>query len=273
VNDFDYSKDEFQRAMRAADEANRAAMPAFREALRRHLSRDSRDRLPADGRRAFLRATGLVVVGGAAFVACGSDEPAPGAAETGEPPTTAGASTTTAGASTTTTGGEGGPTADDVGLATAAIQIENTAVAAYTAVAALRTDLPAPVAAAATLFADHHAQHAAALNALLRENGADEVPEDQLFDGITLPDEATIRSADLPTLGGVARGLENQAAQTYVTAVPLLSVPILRQAIMGIGGAEARHVTTWDVLLAGGVTGYDAELVQGGNYPTSDSFL
>ena len=55
--------------------------------------------------------------------------------------------------------------------------------------------------------------------------------------------------------------------------MPLLSLPILRQALMGIGGAEARHVTAWDILLAGDVTGYDADLVQGGNYPTSDSFL
>ncbi|MBA2283333.1 MAG: ferritin-like domain-containing protein [Acidimicrobiia bacterium] len=281
----DYNRDEFRRAVRSADEANRAAMPRFTEVLERYFSADSEDSgmlgtadkaafLGVPSRRAFLRTSGLTVVGAAAFVACGSDEAPPGAAETGTVPATEGTTATTAGETTTTTEAAAGPTADDVGLATAAIQIENTAVAAYTAVATLRgAELSPEIVEAATTFADHHAQHAQALNAVLTSNGADTIPEDQLFSAITLPDEAALLAADVPTIGGIARGLEHQAAATYVSAVPLLSLPVLRQALMGIGGAEARHVTAWDILLGGGVGGYDAELVAGGNYPTDESFL
>ena len=70
-----------------------------------------------------------------------------------------------------------------------------------------------------------------------------------------------------------ARNLENQAAQTYITAVPKLSLPVLRQAIMGLGGAEARHVTAYDLLLGGGPAGYVDVTGGGGSYPTGDSFL
>ncbi len=260
----DHNRDEFRRAIRDADHANRAAMPRFTEALKRYFSPDSNPPLDtADKaaflgvptRRAFLRTSGLTVVGVAALAACGSDDE--------------GSTATTATGDST-----GAPSADDVGLATAAIQIENTAVAAYTAVATLRgADLAPEIVEAATTFSGHHAQHAQALNAVLTSNGATAIPADQLFDGITLPDEAAILAADVPTLGGIARGLEHQAAATYVSAVPLLSLPVLRQALMGIGGAEARHVTAWDILLGGGAGGYDAELVAGGNYPTDQSFL
>jgi ferric-dicitrate binding protein FerR (iron transport regulator) len=263
----DFNRDEFRRAVRSADQANRAAMPRFTEALKRYFSPDSDAALSdvdkaaflgVPTRRAFLRTSGLAVIGVGAvgvLAACGGDDDA----------TTA----TTTGGNTT-----GAPTEGDVGLATAAIQIENTAVAAYTAVATLRgADLSAEIVEAATTFADHHTQHALALNAVLTSNGATTIPTDQMFAGITLPDEAAILAADVPTLGGIARGLEHQAAATYVSAVPMLSLPVLRQALMGIGGAEARHVTAWDILLGGGVGGYDAELVAGGNYPTDQSFL
>ena len=282
--DTDHNRDELRRVLREADRAQRAAMPRFREALKRFLSPDSRDAtvlsheqraillgapvpaaVPVPGRRAFLRNGGLAVAGAVALAACGSDDDA---AETGTTVGGADATTTTAAPST-------GPTADDVELAVAAIQIENTAVAAYDAVAGLRAaDLEAAGAAdAALLFRDHHDQHRGALNGLLEQNGADTVPEDSLFAGITLPSEDDIASMPITDIAAFARGLENQAAQTYITAVPLLSLPILRQALMGIGGVEARHVTAFDLLLGGGPAGYDAELVAGGTYPTGDSFL
>jgi hypothetical protein len=282
--DTDHNRDELRRVLREADRAQRAAMPRFREALKRFLSPDSRDAtvlsyeqraillgapvpaaVPVPGRRAFLRNGGLAVAGAVALAACGSDDDA---AETGTTVGGADATTTTAALST-------GPTADDVELAVAAIQIENTAVAAYDAVAGLRAaDLQAAGAAdAALLFRDHHDQHRGALNGLLEQNGADTVPEDFLFAAITLPSEDDIASLPITDIAAFARGLENQAAQTYITAVPLLSLPILRQALMGIGGVEARHVTAFDLLLGGGPAGYDAELVAGGNYPTGDSFL
>jgi hypothetical protein len=137
-------------------------------------------------------------------------------------------------------------------------------------------DLQAAGAAdAALLFRDHHREHAGALNGLLSDNGVDTIPEDQLFAGITLPDADAIGSLPILDIAAFARGLENQAAQTYITAVPRLSVPALRQTLMSIGAVEARHVGAYDILLGGGPAGYatTAELIVGGNYPTDESFL
>ena len=275
----DHSRDELRRALREADAAQREAMPRFREALRRYFSPESRHAgdltvaqralvlgapvppVPSPGRRAFFRTGGLAVAGAVALVACSSDDDDP--AETGLP--------------TDTTGAASGPTAGDVELATAAIEIENTAVATYNAVAEARgADLQAAGAAdAALLFRDHHVEHAGALNGLLSDNGADTVPEDQLFAGITLPDADAIASLPIADIAAFARGLENQAAQTYITAVPRLSIPALRQTLMSIGAVEARHVGAYDILLGGGVGGYatTADLIVGGNYPTDESFL
>jgi hypothetical protein len=272
------SRDELRRALADADTAHRAAMPGLRATLRRLLSPESPERhlltreekagllgVPMPARRAFLRSSGLAVVGAVAVAACsGDDDPA----ETGRAP---------ADSTTTTEPVESGPTAGDVDLAVAAVQIENTAVAAYTAVAEARSaDLRAAgVADAAILFRDHHLEHAGALNGLLTDNGAAAVPEDQFFAGITLPTADDIATLPITDIAAFARGLENQAAQTYITAIPRLSLPALRQSLMSIGSIEAKHVTAFDMILGGGVGGYaaTAELVVGGNYPTGDTLL
>ena len=277
----DHSSDELRRALAEADAAQRDAMPRFREALKRYFSPDSRDAgtlareeravllgapVPVPPRRMFLRSGGLAVVGavGAVALAACSDDDEP--SESGLAPET-----------TDGSGAPAGPTAGDVELATAAIQIENTAVAAYNAVAEARgADLQAAGAAdAALLFRDHHIEHAGALNGLLTDNGAERIPEDEFFAGITLPDADAIASLPILDIAAFARGLENQAAQTYITAVPRLSLPALRQTLMSIGAVEARHVGAYDILLGGGPAGYatTAELIVGGNYPTDESFL
>lgn len=275
----DHSRDELRRALADADAAQREAMPGLREALKRFFAPDSRDvdaldrqgkavllGVPVPARRAFLRSGGLVVVGAVALAACSDDDGgATGETGTTVPPTTTGDD------------GTAGPTAGDVDLAIAAIQIENTAIAAYNAVAEARAaDLQAAGAAdAAVLFRDHHLEHAGALNGLLTDNGLDAIPEDQFFGGITLPSADDIATLPITEIAAFARGLENQAAQTYITAVPRLSLPGLRQTLMSIGSIEAKHVAAYDMLLGGGAAGYaaTAELVVGGNYPTNDSFL
>jgi hypothetical protein len=275
----DHSRDELRRALADADAAQREAMPRLREALKRFFAPDSRDvdaldrqgkavllGVPVPARRAFLRSGGLVVVGAVALAACSDDDGgATGETGTTVPPTTTGDD------------GTAGPTAGDVDLAIAAIQIENTAIAAYNAVAEARAaDLQAAGAAdAAVLFRDHHLEHAGALNGLLTDNGLDAIPEDQFFGGITLPSADDIATLPITEIAAFARGLENQAAQTYITAVPRLSLPGLRQTLMSIGSIEAKHVAAYDMLLGGGAAGYaaTAELVVGGNYPTNDSFL
>lgn len=273
----DHNRDELRRALRESDAAQREAMPRFREALKRYFSPDSSDAgdldrgakaaflgVPAPGRRTFLRTGGLAVVGAVALAACSDDDEDP--AETGQATVPADEGD-----------GEAGPTAGDVDLATAAIQIENTAVAAYNAVADARgADLQAAGAAdAALLFRDHHIEHAGALNGLLTDNGAEAISTDELFAGITLPSEDDIATLPITDIAAFARGLENQAAQTYIDAVPRLSLGVLRQSLMSIGAVEARHVGAYDILLGGGVAGYTttAMLIVGGNYPTDESFL
>lgn len=273
------SRDELRRVLADADATQRAVMPTFRETLKRLFSPDSAEAgaldrsqkaamlgVPMPGRRTFLRSSGLAVVGAVALAACSDDDEDP--AETGTPPNES---------TTTTAAAPEGPTAGDVDLAIAAIQIENTAIAAYTAVADARSaDLRAAgVADAAILFRDHHREHAGALNGLLTDNGAEAVPEDEFFAGITLPTADEIATLPIADIAAFARGLENQAAQTYITAIPRLSLPALRQSLMSIGSIEAKHVTAYDLILGGGAGGYaaTAELIIGGNYPTNESFL
>jgi hypothetical protein len=273
----DHSRDELRRAVREADAAQREAMPRFREALKRYFSADSEDAqlldraergtllgAPVPARRAFLRSSGLAVVGAVALAACSDDDDDP--SETGQPSATTGSE-----------GDDAAPNAGDVDLATAAIQIENTAVAAYDAVAEARADelVAAGAADAVALFRDHHEEHAGALNGLLRDNDVPEVPDDQLFAGITLPSADDIATLPFADIVAFARGLENQAAQTYITAVPRLSLGELRQVLMSIGAVEARHVGAYDIILGGGPGGYatTATLIVGGNYPTDESFL
>ena len=78
-----------------------------------------------------------------------------------------------------------------------------------------------------------------------------------------------------PQLVASLRRLEDQATQTYITAVPLLTLPELRRSLLSIGAVEARHVAAIDMVLGQGLGGYATTeaLVVGGNYPTNESFL
>jgi hypothetical protein len=223
--------------------------------------------VPHPARRAFLRTGGVAVagaVGAVAIVACGDDGGSSGDAV---------ASTT----STTAPDTALRPTDDDRLLAASAAQIEYAAIATYDAVLAARSgDLRSiGLTDLAVVFRDHHAEHADALNGLLTESGYDAVPEGQVFAGITVPRPDQL--AGLPPEGvvGLLRGLEDQATQTYLTAIPLLTLPELRRSLLSIGAIEAKHVTAIDMVVGRGLGGYasTAELIVGGNYPTGESFL
>ena len=276
----DLSRDGLRRALRDADRAHRDAMPQFRDVLRRLFHPDSPDRdlltarekaeilgVPVPDRRTFLRAGGLVAVGAAA-VACSDGGGLSDAID---------ATTTTVAPSTTLATVPLEPTGDDLLLAVASAQIEHTAVASYDAVLTARaTDLRAlALTDLAVVFRDHHAEHADAINAILEESGQQPVPAEQVFDRASLPAPAEL--ATLPAAQVVARlrALEDQAAQTYITAIPLLTLPELRRSLLSIGAIEAKHVTAIDLVIGRGLGGYAAtgELIVGGNYPTNESFL
>jgi len=241
----DLNRDELRRQLREAEAENRIATRNLREVLTRWLGGESggltiADKasvlgVPSPGRRNFFRVGGTAVLGAAVLAACGGDDDE--ATETGAAPTTA------ADTSATTSSDQD----MDVVLARTAASVELLAVDAYQAAIDSGVVTTAAVADAAVLFQSHHREHAGVLNAAVRDAGGEEVTEANAF---LL--ENLVATADLSSELAIvqfARGLEDAAAGTYVFAAGALSAPALRQAIMSIGGVEARHVTALDLAL------------------------
>jgi hypothetical protein len=276
----DVSRDGLRRALRDAERAQREGLPHLRVVMRRLFHPESPDRdaltrqqkaallgVPLPARRAFLRVGGIAVVGAAAVAAC-SDGGSSDAADT---------TASSLAPSTTVPTVPLEPTDDDLLLAVASAHIEHTAIAAYDAVLTARSeDLRAlALTDLAVAFRDHHAAHAAAINAVLEDSGQLPVPSDRLFERAPLPAPAELATMPAAEVVGRLRALEDQVAQTYITAVPLLTLPELRRSLLSIGAIEAKHVTAIDLVIGRGLGGYAAtdELIVGGNYPTNESFL
>jgi hypothetical protein len=239
----DLNRDELRRQLRGAEEDNRRATRQLREVLKRWTGGGAREvsvddkaallGVPSPGRRELFRVGGTLVLGAAVLAACGDD---------GGDVADAGTTTTTA-----TTGATGGGAAQDVVLARTAASVELVAVAAYQAAIDSGVVTTAAIADAAKLFQAHHREHAGALNAAVRDAGGAEVMEANAFIMSNV-----VAAADLSSERAIvqfARSLEDTAASTYVFAAGALSQPALRQAIMAIGGVEARHVTALDLAL------------------------
>lgn len=237
----DLNRDELRRQMREIDAANAAIMPRWRRALRQLTDPESRlsteDKaallgVPSPGRRTFFRVGGLTVLGATVLAACGDDDA--DVAETGVGPTT-----TTAPEDMGGSGDTGGSM--DLTLARTAASLENLAVAAYQTAIDSGVVTTQAIADAASLFRDHHQQHADALNGVVTGAGGEEItdPNQVLFDALVQPvldagpDEAAIVT--------LAYDLETAAVQAYTFAGGNLSTPELRSTIMTIGGVEARH--------------------------------
>ena len=243
------NRDEVRRQLKASDEEHHAAMKPWREALMRIFA--GGDKAPealraqlagAPDRRSFLRLGGVTVAGAAILAACGKDDNTKGNT-TG---TTKAPDTTAAGASSTTQApppSEASPDdkATDLQLLRTATSLELLAVAVYGKAAPLVKD--PSILAAAKLFASQHAEHAKQLQGATRESfGADKVynkPNDYLNTNLVAPNLKSLTS-DIAIVK-FAMSLEDSAASTYITAAGLLSTPALRQALMAIGGVEARH--------------------------------
>lgn len=241
--------DELNRQLRAADAEQRHATRGLREVVSRWLdgrsdglTTDQKAALlgvPSPGRRSFFKVGGTALVGAAVLAACGDDSDDP--AESGSAGGSGDSDMTT-----TTGGGAGGGM--DLALARTAASVELLAVDAYQAAIDSGLVTTQAVADAATLFQSHHREHAGALNGAVTDAGGQEVTEANAF-----LMENLVATADLSSELAIvqfARSLEDAAASTYVFAAGALSVPELRQAIMAIGGVEARHVTALDLALA-----------------------
>lgn len=241
----DIPRDEVRRQLREADAANRAAMRPWPDALRRIFTPTQPDipvdakaqilGVPTPGRRQVMKLGGLTFVGAAVLAACGDDDDI---AETG-----------TTLPATTTTGG--GTTADtDLVLLRSASSLEVLAVETYDAAVASGLVTTAAIADAAVLFRDQHDEHARQLQSATEDLGGEPYTDPNPFLKENVVDPGLAGLADENDVVAFALDLETVAAQTYAFAAGVLSVPELRQAIMAIGGVEARHATILRSVLA-----------------------
>jgi rubrerythrin len=165
-------------------------------------------------RRDFFRLTGLTAAGGSVvfLAACGDDdEPPPGADE------------------------DQGASERDIEILNAALDLENTAIAAYTAGAAL---LKGPVLKLGKQFLGHEREHAGGLTQAIRDLGG--TPNKAKS-----ADEYARSFPNLKTQEDVLRfavDLENMAVRAYVDAIPKLSSGDLRQTGAAIVSNEAEHI-------------------------------
>lgn len=244
----DLNRDELRRELKAIDADNKAIMPKWYDALRQivggdaKMSTDEKAALlgvPAPGRRTFFKVGGATLMGAAVLAACGSDDDS-------------GSTTTTGagGSSDTTGGGEADPDMD-LALARTAASLERLAVDVYQTAIDSGLVTTAAIGEAAGLFQSHHQDHLDALNGAISGAGGEEVDEanQAVFDALVQPAlDALSDEAGVVTL---ALDLELAAAQTYVFAGGVLSVPALRSTIMTIGGIEARHAAVLQVAAQG----------------------
>jgi len=162
-------------------------------------------------RRDFFRLAGVTTAGGAVFLAaCGDDD-------AGE-------------------GGGASPQERDVRILNSALDLEHTAIAAYTAGAPL---LRGPALEVGRQFLVHEKEHAAALAQAIRDLGG--TPN--------RPRRAEEYRRQLPNLRSqrdvlrFAVDLENAAVEAYIDSIPRLSSPDLRQTAAAIVSNEAEHIS------------------------------
>jgi hypothetical protein len=231
-------RDEIRRQLRETTVAHTEAMPRWRDALQRtfdpssKLSGDAKAQmLGLPDRRGFLKIGGATVALSVVAAACSSvpEEQIPVSGTT--PPSL-------------DDSGVFDPSEElDLTLLRTAQSIEVLAVETYQKV--LETDLLSTPAVndAARLFMDQHQEHAALLATTTEDLGGEAYNQANEYLFTTVVEPALIDATDEEMAVELALVLENTAAQTYVFAAEILSTPALRQAIMSIGGVEARHVS------------------------------
>ncbi|MCB1014894.1 MAG: ferritin-like domain-containing protein [Acidimicrobiales bacterium] len=236
-----YSRDEVRRQLRASRADQAAALGPWRDALARLFAADRRSSggpgtsaaakahlLGVPSRRGFLKIGGATVLGAAVLAAC-SDDGETDVAESGLP------------ADATTTTADPADVEFDLDLLRTATSLEILAVSTYqTAIDSGLVTNP-DVAQAAVLFRDQHDDHAGALQQATTDAGGTPFEEANTFlqDNVVTP--ALDGLTDEDSVVRLALDLETAAAETYAWAAGELSTTTLRQAIMGIGGVEARH--------------------------------
>ena len=168
----------------------------------------------APTRRAFMRMSGVTLAGGSAIflAACGSSDDT---------------STSAAGSGTSGAMSAGG----DVAILNSALDLEHTAIAAYTAGAPL---LRGVALASAKRFLSQEQEHADGLEQAIKQMGGTPNAARASYD-FGRPQNAT----DVLRLANM---IENTAIAAYIDAIPKLQEPALRATAAAIVTNEAEHV-------------------------------
>ncbi len=277
--------DEFRRETRAIQAAHEASLRPMEDALEQLFDPDMQysDRQKAAATIGSLTPSGLFKVGGLALsgaailAACSSSAKTTTSATTGASATTAAggtATTTGAGAGTTaasaagttmagtTPGTMAGTTAGTTGAVPAAgtkamdiiilrtaSSIEELAVAAYQIAIDSGLVKTAAIGDAAKLFQSQHKEHSALFQAATKNAGGD--PFTKPNPTVLAALQPTIKAlTDETGIVKLAFSLETAAAETYQSNVGMFMDLTLNQAIMSVGGVEARHAAVLATVLA-----------------------
>lgn len=133
---------------------------------------------------------------------------------------------------------------DDVVLLRTAQSIEYNAIAVYDA-ATTTGALDVAATSLAARFVEDHTGHAAAIGALIDDNGGEQFtcPNPFLTNRVVVPVLGALEDTDdlVRDLLNTAHAFEAHAAASYQALVALLQDPMLRSEAMRIGGDENRH--------------------------------
>lgn len=216
---------ELQRLVAEVDEEHREAMRTAEDDLGETFL-GAGARLHAKSRRAFLRGAGL---GGATLTIGAATLMIPSMIES------AAAQTSSTTAAPTTTAPPKKPQADDLAILAFAQSVELAAVAVYGLAAPKLSD--ATVAKVAATFAQHHKEHAGALNGLAAKAALGR-PNAALVKKFT---QAMAGAKDQNAALKVAFDLENAAAATYEAALGSLVGTDPAALVASILPVESRH--------------------------------
>lgn len=207
-------------------DAHAETLPRLREAISSmRIGGDATDR-GGFSRRSFLRAGGLLGIGGVALVAAGPVGASTVARAGARPATSMSPST-------------------DVVVAALAASLENLAVSTYSSAlsaagAGKLGTVPAAIATFAKTARSQHADHAAAWNAIVKSAGyrAITAPNAVVAKGI---DQAFAKVTDVAGVASLALTLEDAAAATYLEAIEVVSGRTAIETAATIQPVEMEH--------------------------------
>ncbi|HVF33269.1 MAG TPA: ferritin-like domain-containing protein [Acidimicrobiales bacterium] len=185
-------------------------------------------------RRRFLQVGGLTVATAAVFAACGTDGTAGGGMAVEDQDQDQ----------------EGSGSSDgDITILRTASSLEVLAVDVYQKAIDSGLVKTVAIADAAKLFQAQHREHAALFQGATKKAGGKEMtkPNPVVLQGLQGPLAALQDETGVVQL---ALMLEQAAAATYQSTVGAFTDPTLNQAVMSVGGVEARHVAVLSSVLA-----------------------